>query len=294
MPRRHRPTGQHTRGKTAENRLRQVDVYVALALADTLRAGEPLAVDLGFGARPWTALEMAERLARVNPRVRVLGVEIDPERVADARPFADPPRVDFVLGGFNLERVIGDGTARLIRAYNVLRQYDEADVDAAIAQIAQALEPGGVLIEGTSNPTGAMVAFDVWRKPTAAGGACGRAGGSASGGSAAAVASHGLAHVALVFGTNFREVHQPADYQTILPKRLIHRMLDAEPQRFFAEWRVASDIGRSSGAMPGGRREQWARTAEVLRERFGWPVDQRRRLLARGFMALGTQLDGDG
>ena len=273
MPHRHRPSGQHTRGKTAENRLRQVDVYVALALADTLRSGEPLVVDLGFGARPWTALEMADRLARVNPRVRVLGVEIDPDRVEDAMPFADPPRVDFAVGGFNLTAVLGGRRARLVRAYNVLRQYDEREVAEALMRTAEALEPGGVLLEGTSNPTGAMVAFDVWRK----------VGGGSSAGPR-------LEHLALVFGTNFREARDPADYQTILPKRLIHRMLDDEPARFFADWRRASEIARGV-ARHASRREQWAVAAETLRERFGWPIDVRRRLLARGFMSLGMRLD---
>jgi hypothetical protein len=159
-----------------------------------------------------------------------------------------------------------------VRAYNVLRQYEENAALPALTQTAEALDPGGLLIEGTCNPTGAMVAFDVWRRePDATGGPV-----------------PGLAHVALVFGTNLRESHEPADYQTILPKRLIHRMLDPEPARFFADWRRATDIARA-GAAHAGRREQWAQAAEQLRER-GWPVDVRRRLLARGFLALGATL----
>jgi hypothetical protein len=274
MPHRHRPAGQPTRGKTAENRLRQVDVYTAVALAHVLRGGEPLVVDLGFGARPWTALEMADRFAQVNPAVRVLGVEIDPDRVADALPFADPPRVGFAVGGFNLARVLGGQRARVVRAYNVLRQYEEADVPGAMALIAEALEPGGILIEGTSNPSGAMVAFDVWRKPATM--APGNDAGS-------------LEHVALVFGTNFRADHEPGDYQTILPKRLIHRMLEPKPARLFADWRVAAEIARGATA-GGGRRERWGTAAETLRARFGWPIDPRPRLLARGFLTLNSGL----
>lgn len=289
--RRHRPSGQHTRGKTAENRLRQIDVYVALALPHMLRRGEPLCVDLGFGARPWTSLEMADRFARINPEVRILGVEIDPNRVEDALPFAEPPRVDFALGGFDLTATLGGHRARFVRAYNVLRQYDEREVDAALGHIAEALEPGGVLVEGTSNPTGAMVAFDVWRKPQVAAGPPVIGSAQTSDLVARVRVSHGLEHVALVFGTNFRELHEPADYQTILPKRLIHRMLDTEPARFFADWRISAGIARGSVAH-GGRREQWAVTAETLRERFGWHVDPRRRLLARGFLVLGSDLAG--
>lgn len=270
MARPTRPTGQPTRGKTAENRLRQVDVYVALAHACTLRGGEPLCVDLGYGERPTTALEMAERFARVNPAVRVLGVEIDSGRVLAARAFADPPRVDFALGGFNLIAVLGGQRARYVRAYNVLRQYDEEHVSAALAQVAAGVEPGGIVVEGTSNPTGAIVAFDVWRRDPAADNAL------------------GLTHVSLVFGSNFREVHEPADYQTILPKRLIHRMLDPEPGRFFEDWKRAASVARGRAAA-GGPREQWVATGDVLRE-MGWPLDARKRISQRGFLALATDL----
>src|SRR5579859_2807954 len=162
-PRRIRPAGQPTRGKTALNRLRQVDVYVALALPGVLAHGSPLVVDLGFGTYPWTTLEMRQRWLPLNPRLRVLGVEIDPARVEAALPYADPPAILFKEGGFNLVDVLGGERARLVRCYNVLRQYDEAAVGPALTTMADALESDGVLIEGTSNPSGRLVAFDVYR-----------------------------------------------------------------------------------------------------------------------------------
>src|SRR4051812_48518160 len=110
-PRRAKPIGKPTRGKTALNRLRQIDVYVALVWADLLRSRTPLAVDIGFGAYPWTTLEMRERWLRFNPRLRVLGIEIDPERVEAALPYADPPAIDFKLGGFNLTDILGQDRA---------------------------------------------------------------------------------------------------------------------------------------------------------------------------------------
>lgn len=267
--RRPRPSGQPTRGKTALNRLRQVDVYVALAMPGVLRGDPPLVVDLGFGAEAWTTLEMAERWRRIEPSLHVLGVEIDPERVANALPFAEPPATDFALGGFNLADVLGLRQARVVRCYNVLRQYDETEVADALQQIARAVEPGGVLIEGTSNPTGAMVAFDVWRR-------------------AEDDAEEILSHEALVFGTNFREMHGPVDFQTILPKRLIHRMMDAEPRRFFDDWRKATAMTRSLGQT--GKRENWVDSSELLRERFGWPIDRRKRLAERGYLVLANDL----
>ena len=99
-----RPVGTITRGTTNPNRLRRVDRWIAFALAPSLRsaAAAPVVADLGFGASPVTVLELADRLARVRPDVRVVGVEIDPERVARGSTVANPPRVDFVLGGFEV------------------------------------------------------------------------------------------------------------------------------------------------------------------------------------------------
>lgn len=262
-----RPQGQHTRGKTATNRLRQVDVYVALAMPEALRGASSLAVDLGFGAAAWTTLEMAERWRRIEPSLRALGVEIDPERVSAAQPFADPPATGFALGGFNLTAVLGTEKARIVRCYNVLRQYDESEVGSALATIAAAVEPGGVIIEGTSNPTGAMVAFDVWR-----------------------LVGGGLAHEALVFGTNFSHDFEPRDFQTILPKRLIHRMLDDEPARFFDDWRQARAMARGHGA--GASKRAWVTTAELLRSQYGWPIDPRRRMAERGYLVVRETLGG--
>lgn len=265
-----RPVGQLTRGKTALNRLRQIDIYVALAWSSVLASGSPLVIDLGFGAQAWTTLEMRERWLPINPRLRVLGVEIDPERVAAALPYTDPPAIDFRLGGFNLVNIL-DGPlegqrARLIRCYNVLRQYDESAVIDALREMAAALEPDGLLIEGTSNPTGRIVAFDVYQK-------------------------HGddLAHQALVLGNTFRQTVEPVDFQTILPKRLIHHMRDARPLAFFDDWRDAFTLARSMGH--GGRRQGWIAAAKLLRSRFGHPVDSRQRLIRRGYLVLRDRLD---
>src|SRR5438067_13147829 len=112
--------GRVTRGTTGTNRLRRVDRY--LAASPALRAA-PLVVDLGFGARPWTALELADRLARVRPDVRVLGLEIDPARVEAALPTATD-RVSFALGGCEVPTPASERPG-IIRAMNVLRQYEE-------------------------------------------------------------------------------------------------------------------------------------------------------------------------
>jgi hypothetical protein len=261
MKRSVRPLGQPTRGKTAINRLRQVDVYAALALEGLFVGGRPLIVDVGYGAYPWTALEMARRLRRINPGLRLLGVEIDPERVATAQPHAAPPDISFRLGGFNLRAVMGGEQARYIRAYNVLRQYEESAVEEALAAMAESLEEGGILIEGTCNPSGRLVAFDVYRKRA------------------------GLTHEALVFGTNFRAPVEAEDFKAILPKRLIRHALDPIPDAFFATWQREFVQWRSTSL---DNRQMWQRAALGLRRSY--PIEGRSGLLRRGYLVLRTPL----
>src|ERR1700712_5482913 len=92
--------GRITRGTTGVNRLRRVDRWIA-ALPVLRRTDDPLVVDLGYGASATTALELHARLARVRPEVEVIGIEIEPERVARAS-LAARHGVSFRLGGFEV------------------------------------------------------------------------------------------------------------------------------------------------------------------------------------------------
>lgn len=266
-PKRIHPIGQPTRGKTALNRLRQVDVYIALTRSAYLTGPSPLVVDVGYGAQAWTAIEMWERWLPFNPSLRLIGVEIDPERVAAAQPYSQPGVLDFRLGGFNLTDVLGDEKATLVRAYNVLRQYEEEVVTDALYKMGQGLAVGGILIEGTSTPSGNIVAFDVYEKVT----------------------TDTLAHRELVFGTNFRQLITPVHFQAILPKRLIHHMQDEGPAAFFEAWQQALRLVKGMGQT--GQRQQWQLAAHFLHQRFGYPIDTRRRILRRGYMGVRARMD---
>lgn len=274
--------GEVTRGKTRPNRLRGVDAFL-------LRYAEPLirredgawagawTVDLGYGAEPATTLEMARSLRRINPQARVLGVEIDAERVAAAQPFADA-LTEFRLGGFNLPLRTSPGGrpehVRLIRAFNVLRQYDEPSVATAWAQMAQALLPGGLLVEGTSDPLGRLWVANVLRRVLPA----------ADGADVAPL----LHHEALVFGTSLKEPFDPTDLQAVLPKNLIHRVLPGEPiHAFFAAWLRAAraEVGRRAF----GPRQWFVATAEALARDpgpHGWRIDTRRKWLRDGILIV--------
>src|SRR6266508_2647404 len=162
-----KPLGQPTRGKTTSNRLRRVDNFILLyepsllTRTDGLYA-DSMFVDLGYGFEARTTLESASRFRGVNPDLKILGVEIDKERVETALPYADD-KTFFRLGGFNLPMKDNEHV-RLIRAFNVLRQYEEKDFAPAYERLAQYVLPGGLMIEGTSNPFGSIWVANVVRK----------------------------------------------------------------------------------------------------------------------------------
>ncbi|TXK19335.1 class I SAM-dependent methyltransferase [Homoserinibacter sp. GY 40078] len=155
MGRTPRPEGRITRGTTGVNRLRRVDRWIA-ALPALREAADPLVVDLGYGASATTSLELHARLAAVRADVEVIGIEIDPERVRLAS-LAARPGVSFRVGGFEVPT--GERRPAVIRALNVLRQYDESEVADAWARMTARLAPGGALIEGTCDELGRIASW---------------------------------------------------------------------------------------------------------------------------------------
>jgi hypothetical protein len=270
-PRRGRPVGQPTRGKTAQNRLRRVDLFLSWYAADLLRRRDGAfanawLVDLGYGAEPFTTLEMAQRLRRLNSQLPVLGVEIDAERVAAALPYADD-LTHFRRGGFNLPlapRADGSPEAvRAIRAFNVLRQYDEANVASAYREMAHSVLPGGLLVEGTSDPLGRLWVANVMQR--------------------AADAARWEPRL-LVFSTNFRGGCEPGMFQTVLPKSYIHHMTPGEPiWNFMQAWKQAGL--RCSAAQAWGLRAWFVASAHMLAAE-AWPVRVQGRWLRHGFLLV--------
>jgi len=260
-----KPEGQPTRGKTARNRLRQVDNFMLLYDPGLLTRcdgafADALFVDIGYGEEPFTTLESADRFRRLNLHLKVLGVEIDPERVTRAQPYADA-RTFFRLGGFNLPLEPGE-SVRAIRAFNVLRQYEEADVVPSWERMACYVLPGGLLVEGTSNPTGAIWAANVLRKVDGA--------------------SEPWCREALAFFTNFSLGFDPLEFQTILPKNYIHRVVPGEPIfDFFAAWKAAA--AETSAMQAWGLRQWYIAAAESLAKR-GYRINLRRKWLSKGWL----------
>ncbi len=258
-----KPEGQPTRGKTASNRLRRVDNFILLYEPSLLTRTDGLFpnsmfVDLGYGFDARTTLESASRFRRVNPALKILGVEIDKERVENALPFADE-KTFFRLGGFNLP-LKGDERVRLIRAFNVLRQYEEKDFAPAYERLAQYVLPGGLMIEGTSNPFGSIWVANLART----------------------MDDRRWTMEALVFSTNFRLGFDVEEFQTVLPKNLIHHIVKGEPiYDFFEAWKASA---AETAAMKIFGARQWYLHAAELLGRKGYKINLQKKFLSRGYL----------
>jgi hypothetical protein len=235
-------SGRITRGTTNINRLRRVDRWMAgdRAVADALAAvPRPLVVDLGYGARPDTAIEMAARLRGGAPDLEMVGLEVDPDRIVP-----DRDGVRFALGGFELAGL----RPQLVRAFNVLRQYDEDEVAGAWAQMRSALGPGGAIVEGTCDEIGRRCCWVL-------------------------LDADGPRSLTLCWAPD--HTSRPSELAERLPKALIHRNVPGERiHDLLVLTDRCWDVAASHAAF--GPRLRWRRTLELLRER-GVPVRTQRR-----------------
>src|SRR5262249_11308069 len=103
---------------------------------------------------PITTLELAARLRAVRADVRVVGLEIHPERVRSARE-TSCDSVRFELGGFEMAGL----RPTLVRAFNVLRQYPVEAVPDAWSTMQARLAPGGLIVDGTCDEIGRRCAW---------------------------------------------------------------------------------------------------------------------------------------
>lgn len=230
-----RPVGVITRGTTGFNRLRKCDLVLAHdpQVAALLRHGEPLVLDVGYGASYTTTCEMARRFRKLNPNVRVIGLEIDPQRVL-------PPTqgVSFELGGFELAGY----QPQLVRAFNVLRQYDVEQVVSAWQLVCSRLAPGGVFAEGTCDEIGRLMSIVLLDQT-------------------------GPQDLVLTFDP--LTISQPSDVAARLPKILIHRNVPGEP---IYQLLQDADLAwaKTAHLSPYGPRVRWRAAAQLLTE--SWPV----------------------
>ena len=239
-----------TRGTTGVNRLRKADRWMAGSAA--VRAAlqsvtDPIAVDLGYGRLPVTTLEFASRLRAVAPGVRVVGLEIEPERVETARAAAGDgveSGVEFAHGGFELAGL----RPVLVRAFNVLRQYPEPDVAQAWQTMQSALAPSGLIIDGTCDELGRRCCWVLLDRE---------------------------GPLSLTLSCDPRYIEVPSDLAERLPKVLIHQNVPGQPVHALL---TAADRAwaAAAGQSVFGPRARWrAMLAELAAG--GLPIEPQRR-----------------
>jgi hypothetical protein len=246
------PIGEITRGTTNTNRLRRVDRWIA-TLPVLRSTPDPLVVDLGYGASGITAFELHDRLSVVRPDLETIGFEIAPDRVATAQAqlagiragqsrFAPDILVSFARGGFEVP-LPRNRQATVIRAFNVLRQYNEADVPGAWELMVARLQPRGVVVEGTCNEIGRVAS---WVAITAAG------------------------PQTLTISLRLTGLEAPSVVAERLPKALIHRNVPGERIH-----KLLSDLDRAwqhnAGLGVYGARQRFIASVAALRA-DGWSV----------------------
>jgi hypothetical protein len=234
-----RALGLPTRGTTNPNRLRRMDRWLVYRFGSQLnRHEDPLIIDLGYGATPITAIELRQRVRTTAPNARILGLEIDPARVAAAQFAADAPGLTFARGGFEL----AGHRPLLVRAANVLRQYDEPAAAEAWATMQSNLGPGGHLIEGTCDEIGRLGAWVLLNEERP---------------------------LSLTFAAKLDTLAKPSELAERLPKALIHHNRAGQPiheflTAFDAAWATAAPLATF------GARQRWIAACDQLSN--NWPV----------------------
>lgn len=218
-------------------------VHSPAVLAALQSVDDPLVVDLGYGRLPVTTVELAARVRAVCPGARVVGLEIDPERVEVARALAGGD-VEFGHGGFELAGL----RPAVVRAFNVLRQYPEESVSEAWRTMQAALAPGGVLIDGTCDELGRLGCWVLLDR---------------------------TGPVSLTLACDARAIERPSDLAERLPKVLIHHNVPGQPVHTLFD---AADRAwaAAAGQAVFGPRARWRAMLAQLRS-VGVPVQPQRR-----------------
>ena len=212
-------------------------------------------VDLGYGASPITTVEMAGRLRTVRRDIEVVGIEIDADRVRAAAAYAEPG-LTFVRGGFELGPLAGRRPV-VVRAMNVLRQYDEAEARAAWLQVCARLADDGAFIEGTCDEIGRLA---TWVHLDRSG------------------------PLTLTLAARLGSLDQPSRLAERLPKALIHHNVDGQPIHALL---TALDVAWAQSAPTSvfGARQRWVATLQRIAADWRLVGDPRRHALGEVTLA---------
>jgi len=204
-------------------------------------ADDPIVVDLGYGATPITTQEMFHRFRKhVRPDVEVVGIEIDPIRVKLALEISEPG-LNFIHGGFEVP-LPNSRKPIAIRAFNVLRQYDESEVSKSWKLMTNRLSPEGFLIEGTCDEIGRRSSW-------------------------VALRSQESVPETFTISLHVGSLELPSEIAPRLPKALIHRNVPGERIYEFLQEFDRAWLGNSA-MISFGARQRWVAAVESLRSSY--------------------------
>jgi hypothetical protein len=188
---------------------------------------------------------LLDRLAARAPNAIVVGVEIDRERVAAAEPHSTN-QLRFIYGGFETPLPADLGANRpveVIRALNVLRQYNESEVAAAWALMQSRLSEHGRIIEGTCDEIGRLASWVTLDRERP-----------------------------LTFTISLRlgGLEAPGKVAERLPKALIHHNIEGEKiHDYLTALDKAWAVSSSQSAF--GAVQRWLATCKIMQD-AGWPI----------------------
>ena len=176
-----------------------------------------------------------------------MAVEIDRERVERAKP-ATKPGLEFLVGGFETPLPSGVESAEVIRAFNVLRQYNEDEVPAAWAQMQSRLSQDGLLVEGTCDEIGRLSSW---------------------------VTLDRSKPLWFTISLKLSTLEAPSQVAERLPKALIHRNISGERIHDYLAaldkaWALHAPLSTFSAA------QRWKATCETMLQQ-GWPLQVNRK-----------------
>lgn len=173
------------------------------------------AVDVGFGDALTTTEELLVALRSAYPHceVAITAIDNDPERVARACRENRETQLRVQLGGFEAVKSVWP-QPHLIRVMNVLRGYPEQEARSAQHALFDALRPHGLLVEGSTDKAGHLLAAHVWQKSE----------------------HSGKQYVGLAIASDFARGFAPRMFRDVLPRDLRRHVVRGEP---VADWLLA-------------------------------------------------------
>ncbi|RKY40016.1 MAG: hypothetical protein DRP76_02905, partial [Candidatus Omnitrophota bacterium] len=183
-----------------------------------LSKGKKLIVDVGMGGRGApTTFDMYRILSKLNPELKIIGIDYNPENVKLAQEEAQKRKIrniSFIKAGFNFNV---QKNPDIITCFNVLMDYKRDERLAAIKKLRRRLKNKGVLLEGRSDDIGKYISFIIYQ-----------------------LENEVLIRKQIIFCVNLKSLTNPQLFRRVLPAEFIGDELDWGISSFIEEWEYSN------------------------------------------------------